>query len=212
MEVVLRTLVPALLLLQLAAGQVPKLSPFSADIEMSSTSGNRGPLDITGKIYVASGHMRINVDNAGQQTGVITDFAAKTVDVVMVQQHMYMEHKVEETGGRGPNMTRDLKPYDPENPCANQPDVTCKKVGVEQVDGRTCDHWEFTGKDGKVANVWIDQKLRFPIKTVSPDSTVALTNISEGEPDASLFQVPPGYRKMDIMNTVPQGMAAPPQQ
>ncbi len=71
------------------------------------------------------------------------------------------------------NFTQDLHPYDPENPCATQPDVTCKKIGVETVSGRTCDHWEMTDKQGKVANVWVDQKLHFPIKMVSQDSTYA---------------------------------------
>jgi hypothetical protein len=210
-KVLLHIVIVALLLLPLASAQVPKLSPFSADIEMSSTSGNRGPIDITGRIYVASEHMRVNVDKAGQQTAVITDFASKKVNVLMVQQRLYMEH-TSEMIGRGPNLTRDLRPYDPENPCANQPDVTCKKIGVEKVDDRARDHWEFTDKNGKVANIWIDQKLRFPIKLVSPDSTVTLTNISEGEPDASLFQIPPDYQKMSIVSTTPQGSGAPPQQ
>jgi hypothetical protein len=87
-------------------------------------------------------------------------------------------------------MTQDLKPYDPENPCANQSELTCKKIGVEEVSGRTCDHWEITHKDGTVSNVWIDQKLHFPIKTVSQNSTLLLTNIKEGEPRRQPFPDP----------------------
>ena len=58
---------------------------------------------------------------------------------------------------------------------------------MEDVNGRTCDHWEMTDKDGKVTNFWIDEKLHFPIKTVSQNSTMLLSNIKEGEPDAALF-------------------------
>ena len=76
--------------------------------------------------------------------------------------------------------------------------------------GRTCDHWQITDKEGKVSNVWVDRKLHFPIKTVSADSTWELTNIKEGEPDAGLFQIPPGYHKMD-MGSMMQGIH-PPQQ
>jgi len=39
-----------------------------------------------------------------------------------------------------------------------------------------------------------------------------LTNISEGEPDASLFQIPAGFKKMDMGGMMPPGMGRPPQQ
>ncbi len=67
-----------------------------------------------------------------------------------------------------------------------------------------------TDKNGKVSNIWIDQKLHFPIKTVSEDSSWELSNIKEGEPSASLFEIPSGYQKMD-MGSMMQGMR-PPQQ
>jgi Domain of unknown function (DUF4412) len=211
-KALLRSLLPVvavLLLMQLASAQIPHLTPFSADMQMSST---RGPHDMEGKIYVASSHMRMNMDSAGHQTAMITDFATKTVDILMPQQQMYMEYKAGAMPARGPGSgTRDLKPYDPENPCASQPDVTCKKIGVEDVNGRSCDHWEITDKQGRVANIWIDQKLHFPIKTVSQDSTMTLTNIKEGEPDASLFQIPAGYHKMDMSGMLPPAGGRPPQ-
>ena len=182
-------------------------------MEMSSTRSDRGPRDAEGKIFVASGHMRMNLDSAGRQTAIITDFATKTVDILMPQQQMYMEHKAGEMPGRGPwSMARDLRPFDSEHPCATQPDLTCKKIGVEEVSGRTCDHWEITDKQGKVANIWIDQKLNFPIKTVSQDSTMLLSNIQEGEPDPSLFEIPSSFQKMDLGGMMPPGAGGPPQQ
>jgi Domain of unknown function (DUF4412) len=216
LRVVILTIAVTFIAFFLAAAQVPKMSPFSADMEMSSTRANYGSRDTTGKIYIGSGHMRLNMDaSGGHQTAILTDFTTQTVDILMVQQQMYMEHKTGQPGGRGPgNMTRDLHSYDPNNPCANQPDLTCKKIGVEEVNGRTCDHWKFTHRNGEVADVWIDQKLHFPIKLVSPDSTMLLTNISEGEPDASLFVIPDGYRKMDMSGmggTMPPDRSGPPQ-
>ena len=91
-----------------------------------------------------------------------------------------------------------------------QPDLTCKKIGVEEVSGRTCDHWEITDKQGKVSNFWIDQKLHFPVKVTSQDATMLLTNIKEGEPDASLFQIPPGFHKIDMGGMMPPGAGRPP--
>ncbi len=198
------------LFLQLAIAQVPQFTPFSADMQMTSTS-NRGPSDMTGKLFVGNGHMRMNMDMQGHETAMITDFATKTVDVLMIQPKMYMEHKMGQMPGRGPGRsTENLKPFDPENPCANQPDITCKKIGEDTVSGRNCEHWEITDKNGKVANVWIDLKLHFPVKTVTQDGSILLTNIKEGEPDASLFKIPADFQKMDMGGMMPPGMGRPP--
>lgn len=200
-------------LVQLGTAQsVPQFSPFTADMQMSSTHPGMGPTDATGNIFVGSGHMRMNLSAQGHETAIITDFASKTVDVLMVQQKMYLEHKAGQAPGRGPggNFAQDLHPYDPVNPCANQADVTCKKIGVEAVSGRTCDHWEITSKNGKASNVWIDQTLHFPIKATSEDSSLLLSNIKEGEPAASLFQIPADFRKMDMGGMMPPGMNRPP--
>lgn len=201
----------ALLLLGLfATAQVPQFSPFSADMQMTSANP-KAPKDVTGKIFLGDNHMRINLNSGGPETAMITDFATKTVDVLIIEPKMYMEHKVGAMTRRGVagDPSDDLKPFDPENPCANQPDVTCQKIGVETVSGRTCDHWEITDKNGKVANVWVDEKLHFPIKMTSPDTTIVLSNITEGQPEASLFQVPADFHKMDLNGMMPQGMGQP---
>ena len=191
-----------LLLLQLATAQpAVQPQPFSADMQFSSTRGGDMTRDMTGKMYFGSGHMRMDMQGGPRGAGVLlTDFKTQTTDILMPEQHMYMEFKAGETQGRRPGgMMPDLKPLrDPSNPCAGEEGMTCKNLGVEQVNGRTCDHWQITGKNGKVVNVWVDQKIHFPIKTVSEDSTLTLTNIKEGEPDASLFQIPAGYTKVDL--------------
>ncbi|HZD30520.1 MAG TPA: DUF4412 domain-containing protein [Candidatus Angelobacter sp.] len=214
MKLALRSLIVTVavaLIASFAAAQVPQFSPFTADMQMTSTGGPHGSQEMTGKMFVGSGHMRMNMSTQGHETAVITDFATKTVDVLMVQPKMYMEHQAGQMPRRGVgNPAEEMKPFDPANPCANQPDVTCKKIGVETVSGRTCDHWEITDKNGKVSNVWVDEKLHFPIKMVSQDATILLTNIQEGEPDAGLFQIPADYHKMDMGGMMPQGMGHPP--
>lgn len=198
-----------LALMQVGAAQAaPQLIPFSADMQFSSPHiPNSG--EMSGKLYINQQHMRMDMQGGpGSGAVVITNFVTKTSDMLMPQQHMYMEvtaQQMERRGGPG------IKPLtDPSNPCADEPDMTCKNLGVEQVNGRTCDHWQLTDKNGTVTNTWIDQKIHFPIKTVSPDATYVLTNIKEGEPAASLFEIPTGYQKMDLGNMM-QGMR-PPQQ
>ena len=206
------TTVAVLLLMQMAAAQmVMQPQPFSADMQFIPTRGGGMARD-NGKMYFGSGHMRMDMQG-GQHGGtvIITDFKTQTTDILMSEQHMYMEHKAGEMTGHRPGMMPNIKPLrDPSNPCADEEGTTCKKIGVEQVNGRTCDHWQITHKDGKVSNVWIDQKLHFPIKTVDEESTWELSNIQEGEPDASLFQIPSGYTKMDMGSMMQMGR--PPEQ
>jgi len=200
------------LLGSLAAAQVPQFSPFTADMQLKSSAGAQGPIEMNGKIFVGTGHMRLNMSMQGHETAVITDFATKTVDILMIEPKMYMEQKA---GAVRPGMSGspsdELKPFDPENPCANQPDITCKKIGEETVSDRNCEHWEITDKNGKVVNVWIDPALHFPVKAVTHDATILLTNIQEGQPDASLFQIPPDFHKLDMSGMMAPGSTKPPQ-
>ena len=205
-----------LLLLPWATAQMPpQMTPFTADMQFTSTKGQGMTREMSGKIYMSREHMRMDMTGTQGAPGggaiMITNFATQTSDTLMPEQHMYMEFKADQMQGRRPGMGPNIKPLpDPNNPCANQEGMTCKNLGAEQVNGRTCDHWQITDKNARVSNIWIDQKIHFPIKTVSQDSTWELSNIKEGEPAASLFQIPPGYQKMD-MGGMMQGMR-PPQQ
>jgi hypothetical protein len=204
------------LLLPLGVAQGPlQVTPFSADVQISSAGRDGGaPRDMDGKIYVAPGNMRFEMQGGprGPMT-IISDLAKKTTYTLLPAQKMYVEHQGGEMQGRmrqGP--MQDMKPIDTANPCAARPGATCKKIGTESIDGRPCDHWEVTEKDGAVSTVWIDQKLRFPIKSVGRGSTAEFSNIKEGPQDPSLFQVPAGYQKMDptMMRGGQQG-GGPPQ-
>ena len=201
-----------LLLAQLAAAQMAvQPQPFSADMQFSSARGGAMTRDITGKMYFATGHMRMDMQGSGHGSIMITDVKTQTTDILMPEQHMYMETKAGDMPGHRPGMGPNITPLrDPSNPCADEEGMTCKKVGVEDLNGRPCDHWQITDKKGKVTNVWIDQRLHFPIKTVTEDSSWTLTNIKEGEPAASLFQIPAGYTKMDMSGMMQMGR--PPQQ
>jgi uncharacterized protein DUF4412 len=214
MELVRRTVILAIasvVLTSLASADAPQFSPFSGDMQITSSSEG-GPHDMAGKIFVGHGHMRLDMAAGGHQSASITDFATKTTDMLMIDQKMYVEYTANQMArpGARAKLSDGLKPYDPEHPCASQPDVTCKKIGVETVSGRPCDHWEVTDKNGKITNLWIDQKLHFPIKLASQDSTILLSNITEGEPNASLFRVPSDFQRMDARGKSPGPMPRPP--
>ncbi len=180
-----------------AAAQMPNIPQFSADMKMNHPGGEGA----TGKMYWGGSRIRMDMNAQGQNVSMINDVPKKTTYMIMHQQRMYMEMSSagNPTGGHG-MQAGDVKPYDPNNPCAGREGYTCKKVGTETVNGRSCDKWEFTGPNGN-ETVWIDQKLHFPIRSVSSSgSSFDLTNVKEGAQPASLFEVPAGYTKMNMGN------------
>jgi hypothetical protein len=99
---------------------------------------------------------------------------------------------------------------DAENACDEwqkmvaKPGASCRKIGNEAVNGRSTVKYEGTNADGTVSDVWIDKKLRFPVKWQGKNSGGELRNIQEGAQPASLFTVPADYQKMDM-----RGMGMP---
>ncbi len=169
---------------------------FSADMVMKQKGGQTA----NGKIYLSAPKYRMDMNSGGNQVIMIADANTKTAYMVMPEQKMYMEIKTDQ-GMMGQGRLPRAKPMDPANPCADDPTMTCKKVGNETVNGRSTEKWEFTPKSGRseTYTAWIDQKLHFPIKTADAEGGgMELTNIREGAQPADLFEVPAGYRKFSM--------------
>lgn len=169
--------------------------PFSSDMAITTKNGQK----INGKFYFAPPKQRMDMSTQGHDVTLITDAKTQTSDMVMPQQHMYFESHGQAAPLGSASMPKIETNMDPSNPCATRTDVTCKKLGPDTVNGRLCDKWEFTDKKGSTTNAWIDQKLHFPIKAQNSDgSVVEFTNIKDGAPSASVFEIPADYRKMDL--------------
>jgi hypothetical protein len=189
-----------LLLCVAASAQTPGAPQFSAD--MSATS--KRDAGMKGKMYMGGGKMRMDMTAEGGKMSMITDPAKKVTYVVMHEQQMYMELSADgrmggmNPMGRGPKMP-DVQALS-DNPCAGSPGVTCKSVGTEMMNGRMCDKWEFVSANkSEAGTTWIDQKTRWPIKSVRADgSTTEFTNFKEGAQDPGLFVPPSGYQKFDM--------------
>jgi outer membrane lipoprotein-sorting protein len=178
------------------AGQTAMPQPFSADF--TTTSGTGGEMN-SGKVYFALPKMRMETSSRGQDSVIIMDQSIQTVYILMPKQRVYIESHMDQQNpmmGQGPKAPT---LFDPSHPCGAN--VTCEKAGTETVSGRVCDRWVSTGTKG-TSTTWIDQKLSFPIKTQSANGEIwQLTNIKEGKPDASFFELPAGYQKMDVPGT-----------
>ncbi len=194
------TLATCALVLWSAAALAQMPQPFSADLSTTASNGN---VNLKGKFFMSLPKMRVDISDMGQRQGgpfggkmsMIVDGDSKMAYMLMPEAQMYMEFPAD---AKSPMMRRmpNVQDYK-SDPCAGRQDVSCKKVGTETVNGRSCDKWETTDKAGKKEIFWIDQKLRFPIKSQTAVETTEFTNIKEGAQDPALFKVPAGYRKFD---------------
>jgi hypothetical protein len=157
-----------------------------------------------GKIYFSKDKVRFESANKDPRTGgvVIMNLATQTTTVLMNQQHMYME--------LSPQMASQRTAYnffrtdDVEAACSDWTQLpqnkggSCHKIGSETVNGRSTVKYEGTNAKGETGDVWLDPKLRFPVKWEGKNGSWELRNIQEGSQPGSLFEIPAGFTKFDM--------------
>jgi hypothetical protein len=193
----------------LAANLAFTQTEFSAEIVNHGKSEGSEPA----KVYFAKDKMRIEgKDHGGMGIGaIIVNMSAHTSTILMPQQHMYMEMPQEHQNMR---QTMDFfRTGDVENACtdwmklAHNQGATCHKVGSETVNGRSTVKYEGKNANGDLTYVWLDSKLRFPVKWEGAhEQGGELRNIQEGSQPDSLFEVPAGFTKMDMGGMMQQRM------
>src|SRR5215471_3819012 len=160
------------LVLAVSAAWAQMPQPFSADMTITPKTGEK----MTGKMYVSPPKNRMDMTAPlgkggpmGGSMSMITDGTTQTSYMVMHEQKMYMEMHLNQLANQMSPMTghapKAPASFDPAHPCAA--DATCKKVGTETVNGRVCDKWLFTDKNGTTSTAWIDQRLFYPIRAQS---------------------------------------------
>ena len=178
---------------------------FSAD--MVSTEG-KNATQHTAKIYVVKNKMRVDGMGEGNQQGsAIMNYDTQTMTVIMPQQHMYMDTKLDQ-GPMGQQQHKFMffQAMDVENACPDWHKMTdrqggsCSKVGDDTVNGRPAVKYSTTDADGKTGTAWIDKSLKFPVKWETKDGSGEVKNIQEGSQPSSLFEPPAGYQKFDMGN------------
>lgn len=172
---------------------------FSAD--MVETQKGEGP---QAKIYFGKDKIRFEPTKKDPRGGgaMILDLSTQTSTVVMEQQHMYMQLPQQMANQR--NMYHFFRTGDVENACTDwlaqswNKGGTCHKVGSDTVNGRPTIKYEGTNAKGESGTMWLDPKLRFPVKWQGKNGGGELQNIKEGAQPASLFEIPAGYTKFDM--------------
>jgi hypothetical protein len=192
----------SVLLLALATTCAFAQTEFSGEIVNTGIAGG----EKQAKIYVAKDKIRIE-PQAGKTRGmaggaVLINLEKQTSTMLMDQQQMYMEMPAQMANRQ--NQWNFFRTGDVENACSDWLQLpqnkggTCHRAGSETVNGRDTIKFEGTNAKGESGTVWVDPKLRFPVKWQGKNGSGELRNIQEGSQPASLFEVPAGYRKFDM--------------
>jgi hypothetical protein len=199
---------PIALWLALAVASAGASRGSSAAYEFSADIVSRGEDGVSvgtgARLYVANRMVRIETPEASAGFFLI-DGAAGTAFFVRSTQQVYMDAK------QSTRLTQIFVPVDPNNPCrqwqaaaknAGVPSVggdwRCGRIDTAIVDGRRTIEYRVVSPDQKSSRGWIDPDLEFPIKLRAADgTTITLEHIRVEAQRASLFAIPPGYRKSD---------------
>jgi hypothetical protein len=175
---------------------------FSADIVTRNADGVS--VGTGARLYVANRRVRIETPEASAGYFLI-DGAAGTAFFVRPAQQVFMDAK------QSTRLTQIFIPVDSNDPCrqwqaaANNAGVPsaggewrCGRIDIAIVDGRRAIEYRVDSPDQKSSRGWIDPDLEFPVKLRAADgTTIALEHIRVEAQPASLFAIPPGYRKSD---------------
>lgn len=189
-----------LLSLVCAASLALAQTEFSAEVYNNQKTDNP-----QAKIYFGKDKLRFEPGKKDPKGGgaFIMNLATQVSTVIMDQQHMYMELPVQMASQR--NTYHFFRTGDVESACADwmaqswNKGGTCHKVGTETVNGRGAVRYDGTNAQGESGSVWLDPKLRFPVKWQGKNGDSGeLRNIQEGSQPSSLFEIPAGYTKFDM--------------
>ncbi|HEX4151529.1 MAG TPA: hypothetical protein VHY75_04900 [Steroidobacteraceae bacterium] len=175
---------------------------FSADIVSRDAAGV--PIGTGARLYVAKRKVRIETPEAS--TGFfLVDGATGTALFVRPAQRVFMSAK------QSTRLTQLFVPVNPKDPCpqwqaatenAGVPgagsDWRCERIGSSIVADRDTIEYRVIPPQQPPSRRWIDPKLDIPVKLRAADgTTIALEHIRVEVQPASLFAVPPDYRRLD---------------
>lgn len=186
------------LTLLLAFSGLALAAEFSADMIHKSDG-----MTTKGKIYVKGKKMRM--EKVTSEGKAITIMHMDTGDVWIIHpaQKMYMDMK-----GMGFDASA-LQSDEEISKIAEK-----KHLGTEKVSGYKCEKYFYIYHDKSLGTTtqWVSRKLDYPIKALYRGPTGEIIteykNIKEGRIEDSLFQIPAGYRKMQIPG-MGRGMVQP---
>jgi hypothetical protein len=186
------------------------------DVEFSATAVQSMPENrtMTGKLYNGKGKVRQEMSQEGQTRVTISDMTQGVTWILNPDRKEYVEIKTQGGGPQAGPAGRVPLPDDPSHPCQQaKAGLKCTKLGSEVLGGRQTDKWEVIATQGEEtlqSQVWIDQRLRMPIRMEMPGGMASeLRDIKEGPQAPELFSVPADYKRVELPQRGPQGAGQP---
>jgi hypothetical protein len=187
-----------------SAGAFAQAAPaveFSADIVNRDAAGLA--IGAAAKLYVSNHRVRIETPEASAGF-LLIDGDAGTAYFVRPAQQVFMDAK------QSSLLTQIFVPVDARDPCrrwqaaaanAGVPNAggewRCERINEEFVGDRRATLYH-VGSPQSTSLRWIDSDLEFPVKLLAADGTaIALEHIRVEAQPAGLFNLPPGFRKLD---------------
>jgi hypothetical protein len=175
---------------------------FSAEIV--HTHAGTQPSAAAGKINVSGNKVRIETPDVPDGFFVV-DASVPASYFVRPGQHVFMDSR------QSSQLTQFLVPVELDDPCRQWQAMTgiaagnsqngawtCQRIGQGTVGGIDTIEYRASYPKGGAMRAWIDPRLKWPVRlTMADGATVDLKNIQEQPQPATLFEIPPGYRKFD---------------
>jgi len=173
---------------------------FSADVVSRDAAGLA--IGAPAKLYVSNHKVRIETPEAAAGFFLI-DADAGTAYFVRPAQQVFMDAK------QSSRLSQIFVPVDAKDPCPRWQAAASIAGAPNAVGEWRCERIndEFAGDRATLYRVtsaesasrrWIDSDLEFPVKLLAADgTTIALEHIRIEAQPAGLFDLPPGFRKLD---------------
>jgi hypothetical protein len=165
MRVSLLLMVAVSMLATVSVSAQQSVVEFSADtVETDPDQGTR-----TGKLYMGNNRIRTEFDINGKTMVQIMDLTKQQALMINPEERTYMRL------GAGGGMPGSGTPQPMDDPCAGMQNISCKKLGVEKVNGRPATKWEISSDEASETGpmvFWIDEERKFPIRQEMPDGSM----------------------------------------
>lgn len=191
-------IIAALLLCGRAPAQAQQLSA-----DLLTRQGDGGVAVPAGKLHVLGDKVRIETPELADGFFLI-DGAKPTAYFVRPAARIFMDAR------QSSRLAQIFVPVDPDNPCrqwqamarlaeaADQADWRCERLGEEAIGGRNVTKYRAIPASGRMLFGWIDATYKFPLQILTEDGVIVTAENVRDEPQpASLFEIPPGFRKFD---------------
>jgi hypothetical protein len=143
------------------AGAAPLERQFSADL---IRLGPQGVL-AKGRLYVGKSGIRVEMSESGRKIVQILDHNAGRGYVIDSARKTYIEQPLPTSGRLG----ADLQAIAQEGPCVSMPQMVCRRLGEEEIDGRRVVQWEVTGRgpEGREMRLrqWLDAERGLAVRS-----------------------------------------------